>query len=584
MFNFTRKKRKYRRRKKQVKRFFSPFLLFTIIIFAIIIVSQKTAPETEIEYNVVEDQVEQQAEPEDSIIKNIIEQIKEEPVEVEVPADVNIKGKQATFSDFFSSLAWVDSQKTDLYFDRNSTNLTFPTDIRVNQIDARSIFSSFIPTSIASGGGEALITGRNRITRNNEIYLWHLSGSGLDSGLPVEYDWGKTGISNSAEIIQIYSLHNKGVGILGNWLVFLSSSSAEQTLTSINVVFLDKDAQIIGKKKLGDFSNNTQIKCGNQNCLMYDPLEMRFWQFHMGSQDLIPLPTLSNKTMAQSPNQVTFSHLVSRLGVNPPSKEGWMIGMAKDKQISLFKSTWGSSFQVDGVEEVFEKITEYDGVLSLFTKSDGNVFVLWSGYFAQAYEVSPDNSVKDLTGQFGWRISTGKDVKIFERGQFLYIINDNKSVVRFDGNINVGLNDKIGFEYSPSFLEMIFSNNQTNQEAFLISKVPGSGTKVYSLFDYGFDFNDAKQIASTKVNFNVNKINGARFDNLDFSANNSTINYFLSNNGGQTWIKTELGQKTKINTRGSDLRWKVAIIPSQEIDLNEPVYVRSIKLTYWYEK
>ncbi len=78
-----------------------------------------------------------------------------------------------------------------------------------------------------------------------------------------------------------------------------------------------------------------------------------------------------------------------------------------------------------------------------------------------------------------------------------------------------------------------------------------------------------RQVVSKKVNFSVKNIGAAQISGLETGLNQAQIEYFFSNDGGNSWQETDLGQIVKFDSQGNDLQWKIKILPFKEVILKQ---------------
>ena len=228
-----------------------------------------------------------------------------------------------------------------------------------------------------------------------------------------------------------------------------------------------------------------------------------------------------------------------------------------------------------GEKKILEKESKYKGNLNIGQCGE-NVLVVFSSYFSQAFEISPQGEAKDLTKFFGWRVSEWGE-KIYE-GFPCYLKNADGSIIRWDGQEVVEISKFFKLTYQPDFLEMV----KFGKEWYLVCGVPDGGTKVYRFFDNGFYLENPRQAVSKKVNFDVSEIVAAVIKEVDFKGE-AKFGFYLSNNGGKNWQKAEAGKVVYFKNSGNDLRWAVRITPLKKDSLQSP-YLTSIFIRYWYKR
>jgi len=434
------KQKEKRKKKKENFRYFNPVFIILVIIATGFFVYEKTAHEPSVFFpvesgseKVEQEVVEEIVEPEEEITK---EPEKNIPQPTQPKLDNGLL--TATFTDGFSSQAWLDVGQTDLYFDWTGTNLLFPLSMTTQEISTQD------------------------------------------------------------------ALANK----------------------ELTQIFTDKSEE----------------------------------------DDILSLSEIIELVANKNPKQA--------VAIKAQALNTYIIGFAQEKAFEVWK--------YDSAEKKLKlllgKTTEYPGHLALLSRTNGGVFILWASYFTLGYEIDNSGVIKDLTNDFGWRISSNNPVKLYEIDDFVYIINGNGSIVRYNDEINVRIDQEFWFTYQPEFLEMAGNG-------YLMAKVPKGGTKIYQFKDIGFNLQGTRQVVSKKVNFVVKNIGAAQISNLDAGVEDSNTQYFLSNDGGLNWEETTPGEIVIFENQdnANDLRWKIVITPDNEISTKTP-YLSSIHFKYWYRR
>jgi len=249
--------------------------------------------------------------------------------------------------------------------------------------------------------------------------------------------------------------------------------------------------------------------------------------------------------------------------------------MSYQGEVSQENGKWIFRVYQEG-KKILEKESEYEGNLNIGQCGE-NVLVVFSSYYAQAFEITPQGEIIDKTKNFGWRVSE-KGEKIYE-GLPCYLKNTDGSIIRWDGEIPVEISKFFRFNYSPSFLEMV----KVNEKWYLITQVPNGGTKVYNFFDEGFDLTNWRQVVSQKINFEVPEIKAAMIGEVNFGGP-AKFNFYLSNDKGKTWQEANQGSIVYFKEKGNDLRWACRIEPLSSTDSWRSPWLDNIFLRYWYLK
>jgi len=285
------------------------------------------------------------------------------------------------------------------------------------------------------------------------------------------------------------------------------------------------------------------------------------------NDDILSLPRIAELITEKNPKQLTV--------VKTKDEGAYIIGLAQEKAFEV----WEYNLAKEETKLLLGKTAEYHGHLALLARSNG-VFVLWASYFTLGFEIDKTGVTEDLTDSFGWRISYDNPVKLYEIDGFVYILNENGSIIRYNNEISTRIDQEFWFTYQPESLEII--------DGYLIASVPNGGTKIYQFEDRGFNLQGTRQVVSKKVNFAVKNVGAAQISNLDAGAENSNTQYFLSNDGGLNWQETTPGKIVIFadQDNANDLRWKVVITPvlGGETSQRTTPYLSSIHFKYWYRR
>ncbi|MDA2922782.1 hypothetical protein MYX07_05990 [Patescibacteria group bacterium AH-259-L07] len=500
----------------------------------------------------------------------------EAPLAEQAPETIDTQYISATFSDSFSSLAWLDTEETTLYFDWTGTNVLFPPDIAVEEITASPLLDTFVPELVKTTDRTIVFVGHHMLNDQKAVVMWK-----RDNDTWARMDFDTLGISQGHTIISVYSIPT-----LDQWFIF----TQEENTARFHVYTFDAGMTLINDAGLGTIPQGVSLACGVSICLIYYMDTLEFFTLDTASLKLTLAPELQNMVRQKKFDSVVIQStppviLRSEATKDPiqqinKDKERWLIGLSQENAFEIWQyEPFASGRSV--VSLLFSKSLEYPGHLALLPRSDGRVFILWASYFTRGYEMAFDGSVTDVSARFGWRISHNNPVTLDELDQAIYISNGDGTLVRFDGEINTRIDNVFWFNFTPSFLDMVPVQEHTG---YMIAGVKGGGTKMYRFTDYGVDISVTRQAVSKQINFEVNKVGAAQISDLEASLSQANIQYYLSNDGGKTWSLTEPGQRFVFANAGNDLRWKIKIAPKKLADSYKTPYLRSIGLVYWYER
>ncbi|MDD3102476.1 MAG: hypothetical protein PHE59_05020 [Patescibacteria group bacterium] len=589
--------------KKNSKKFrikhFLLFFIFIILVLLAIILLAKNAQAPGFFYN-TEPQPETKSNPEP------VKGTNSEPVEG--AKNSLSEYSSATFSDSFSGQAWLDTTRTNLYFDWTSQNLIFPPVLDTEEVSAGDFLINFIPEKISSEGDFALFVGTHRISQKKQLLIWqikenHWSKFDVSTLLNINpesaerVDFSTLGLSDTASILGLEKITSSS-----NWLLFSQDPSTNTSAVSsvpngsgqannlkidiLKITDSETDhprIELIAEKSwpISSFKD-IQIECGEKNCLIAISEPLTIFKVDTNGS-LTTLENLTKSLKENNPDQVVISKGLSA--------ENWLVVLSKKipRQSASSPSESAPLYQYEINEIKNETLNnkgitftaEYPGRPSLLILKNKNIFLFWGSYFTQAYEITPQNKLIDLSGDFGWRISANKPFHLYQLSHSIYIKNEDRSIIRWGGGTNVRIDPKFWFTFNPDFLKIIpYPQNQDS--GYLIAGVPSGGTKIYQFNDLGFDLSKPRQIVSAKINFSVTEIKAAQITNLQGKIDSAQTEYWLSNDGGKNWEKAEIGKPVIFKTVGNDLRYKIILTPNSNDSYTVPV-LNSIYLWYWYK-
>ena len=537
---------------KYKKKYFIPLLVLVIAGLVFFLIS-KIPLEPEISYEVPE--------------------VPEAPEVSEIPEipEEEAGYYTATFSDSFSGQAWLDTEKTSLYFDWTSTNLLFPPVIETEELLGPDFLDNFIPEKVSASQNLVLFSGIHRLSKKRQILLWD-QGENKWS----KFDFARLGFDEREGPLAVFS---------GRWPHewFIFSRQGPNIQANFLRIINGSPQPIKGPAKSIGSLQEAQIECSFKECLIYIP-EAGFFRF-LPDTGFQKLEILLRRLQEKSPDEIFI--------FKDRDPGTYLLAWSKKKDDFYEFSVWG--IEIMGDEPIIKVILaegqtrgRYPGRPALLRLENGNIFLFWGSYWTQAYEISPTGGLRDLTESFGWRISAAKTFHLYNFPHSIYIKNEDRSVIRWNDETNVRIDPKFWLTFNPSFLEIIpltlTSNVNERDTGYLIAGVPAGGTKIFEFTDSGFDLSQIRQAVSQKVNFSVPAIMAAEISSLQGEAKNAKIECWLSNDAGVNWTKAEVGQKIAFKTRGNDLRWRIRIIPETSCFSYITPYLRSIHLQYWYER
>ncbi len=577
--------------KKFKKRYFLLFFIFIILILLAIILLTKNAQAPGFFYN---------PEPQ--------QETKSSPEPVEGTSPELVEGAEnslsqyytATFTDSFSGQAWLDTVQTNLYFDWTSQNLIFPPVLDTKEVSTGDFLTNFISEKVSSEGNLVLFVGTHRISQKKQLLIWQMTRTNTDRtqtnadmGRWSKFDFSTLGLSDTAQIIDL-----EKIASFSNWLLF----SQDNNNLKINILKITgpetnhPQIESIAEKSwpIASFKD-IQIECGEKNCLIAVSEPLTVFKIDANG-NLTILENLTKSLKEKNPDQVVIAKGLSA--------ENWLVALSKKVPRESVSSPSESAFMYQcEIDEIKGEIlnnknltftAEYPGRPSLVFLKNKNIFLFWGSYFTQAYEITPQNKLIDLSGDFGWRISANKPFHLYQLSHSIYIKNEDRSIVRWGGGTNVKIDPQFWLTFNPDFLKIIPRQNfvsqnlggQANPEnsdsGYLIAGVPSAGTKIYQFNDLGFDLSKTRQAVSVKTNFSVAEIKAAQITNLQGKIDSAQTEYWLSNDGGKNWERAEMDKPTIFTTIGNDLRYKIILTPDSGDSFTTPV-LNSINLQYWYK-
>ncbi|MCH7759193.1 hypothetical protein IID20_02465 [Patescibacteria group bacterium] len=580
--------------KKKAKKYFSPFSVLLVVLLTLLVVYEKTAQEPEVSYELVELEIpikveEIKGSPFFEPFKVEEKPFSEKSLPPPIKETSEMIGNQyliATFSDSFTSTAWLNTDLLTLHLDNIGTNLTFPPQIEINEVVINGRLDNFVSEKVVSNQKEILFLGYHRLTKQRQIFLWRPTELGAESQINPwsEYDFTPIGFDQATLILKIIPpFKNK----TKNWLFF---SQANGNVKINQIDFTVTEAKSVNSQILDiAFAQEIQIVCAAQHCLFYNPSSLQFWEVNIQTQKVKFLSNLSEMMGKKDPEQVVVININGQGDEFPGcgSEDCWAIGWVKNQQFEIAQYTSQELKTGQPIFILLSQSAKYPGRLVLSSLAHEQIFVLWASYYTRAYKIDTKSRVIDLSSKFGWRISKEQGADIYEFSQAIYIKNEDGSIIRFNGEVNTQVGHLFWLKFNSRFSKFIpwqFEPEKGFNGGYVVAGVPDAGTKIYQFIDQGFDLSGIRQVVSKKVNFSVAQVAGAQISGLESDIKQALIEYYLSNDGGKTWQKANLGQMFIFENPGNDLRWKIIIIPFKQALPDQTPYLRSINLTYWYKK
>ncbi len=552
--------------KKKRKKIFWIIIILIIISFAIFKIFKKDIKIVEKEIYINENGEEVVGKIKDK--KGWLDKLNPEQGE-DKPKDIDglYNKPKSTFTDLFSSTARIDEEKTSLRFDWNGKVISFPLKVEFKQFDL-DFFNHFSPKITQTSNDypkSILLIGKNTKEHINQAILWKpellYKDNSKENSLKVQkfekINLKDIGISNINDILKISFYDN-------NYLLFIKNNKG------INIKVLNNKLSLKNEKEIDIDDSNLKISCSKNSCLLYDSGENIVTNLNLKDLKLSKIDSLSEKLQNISPEQVEFSF--------NEVLNSWIIASLKTQQFKLWQ------FKNGEVKTILKQASKYPGTLNLKCFENGKTFLLWASYYSRGYLVDKNLEVNDLSERLGFRASKDFPVLIKENNGLIYLLREDKILLRFDGDV-IQRMDEDFWHYRKAKFSNIFFNKDLKSQGIILTYNDDEGMRVYKFFDQGFDLSAIRTIVSKKFNSSAtSKILGAQIIEVEKKSNNSAFRYFLSNNNGKDWQEVEVGQAIKFKNRGNNLIWKAKIAPYKKANAFKPPYLNTIHLQYWYQR
>jgi len=263
----------------------------------------------------------------------------------------------ATFTDVFSSLAWIDADLTTLRFDKSGMEFVFPPFIKSEEIVLAGIHDSFVPEKAIGDEKGILLLGYDQIDKQKLLFFWQPNLSADRSTDEVEtlnsrdkwlkYDFNEIGFNESEEIIKVQPLSRLDLQEEHNeWLVF-NREPATESIIVYRLAFINNQLSKISEGRrisigVGSDSlllSDVQIICGEKNCLIHglsSSGKNEFWNFNLQTSETTLARDLSDKIEKQKPEQIVIVNLPPADGAKTDNNQpSFIIGWVKDKEFEI---------------------------------------------------------------------------------------------------------------------------------------------------------------------------------------------------------------------------------------------------------
>lgn len=243
--------------------------------------------------------------------------------------------------------------------------------------------------------------------------------------------------------------------------------------------------------------------------------------------------------------------------------------------------------------------SSYAGIVRFgYDPSTGRTLIIYAAYESRVLEVGSTGAViADYSSRFGSRAfagyafgSRGVDPVIFSQDGAWWIFSGAGSIKPKLLKIQNGaVIDYAGTAF-PDVATMLVAAPGPAPHEIYVKDSAGS----YILTDKGFTQTPAQWVSSKLNQWNGNVARGEILSVEDsagaggVSASIPAPRYFLSNDGGATWVSVAPGEQITFSTSGGDFRFKAALSPAgvgasgaSSADLYSTPWVHIVRLEYW---
>jgi len=251
----------------------------------------------------------------------------------------------------------------------------------------------------------------------------------------------------------------------------------------------------------------------------------------------------------------------------------------------IFKYSAGSLSSMTGNQPLFS--SSYPGTIRFgYNPENGKILAVYAAYIGQAKILEISNSEFKIAGNysnfFPQRVMEGMaagevrfDPELFSKNGVWWLGSSAQSpvqkIARIEGGVLSDFGDKISSSLSSLGMisvSSIFAVPGFGEKQIYAVVVAQDATKIFKITDLGFETGNNVVWESSNINqWNKELVSGAVF-RIDADENGGKLNYFLSADGGQSWLPAKQGETVEFKkgilsgSAGNDFRYKIEISPA----------------------
>ncbi|HUX36163.1 MAG TPA: hypothetical protein VMV71_03990 [Candidatus Paceibacterota bacterium] len=496
------------------------------------------------------------------------------PPSAAVPSPSAPTVSKASFTELFSGVGWKDESKSTAYQDLKTTVISLPPAYDLKEVSALSAGLKNETIIAAKGNGREVVL----VAKSGKIMS--LRGAAGDEAISII----QSSLPTEA-LAKAVMINNQ----LKSAVLDYDESSGAWVIAAATVDGGIVAGPIGHTSPISPMGLISSLACANGECLVL--ADSTIYSFPENSPSLLSKINL--------PAGITSKQSVSLGKAGSVLLAGIVEKNGSAYSGEIFKYSAGSfqSLMVNN-QPLFSSI--YPGTIRFgYDSADDKILAVYAAYIGQAYILEISNSefkiAENYSNFFPQRVMEGMsqgetrfDPEIFYENGAWWLGSAAQSpvqkIVRIEGGVANDITDSIGNQSSAVNSQSSIMNNQSPFSAIINNQslftVPGFGNrqvyiiamsegaaKVFRLTDLGFDAGSKVVWESSNLNQWSNDLVSGDVFRIDADENGGALNYFLSADGGQSWLPAKLGETVYFNKdivtgkTGNDFRYKIEISP-----------------------
>ena len=460
---------------------------------------------------------------------------------------------QGLFTELFSGQGWKNRQRSDVYQDPKTSVISLPPDYKWEEVFLSSDGKAEVEGNKLKGEGIVVAKGNGKetvlVNRKGEILALNedekiFKGESLFK----EADRVKSGLfswdSENDKWILIL-LRDKKINIF----TFKVKKSGIIYLLSSEIDY-----------EISDF-NNIGLACMRERCLL--SLENKIWQFSLNN--------LPKDDFSAAKEINPFEYYSGKVNSNVfEAGDYWILGGVFEKDGEYKSEIKRCDFELKNCQKLIDFSSKYKGTLHFgYDEEKEELLSIYAAYIGKAFKTNiSSQKTEDWSRFFPQRVMEGSTsrysikLEIFYQKEAWWI----GSLSRSPGAKLLRIEGGVGIDFTPVLLQGIqrFQLAPGFRENEVYGIIEGADSCwIYKFIDLGFKESRKVSWESLKLNSLDGYITKGRIKKVEGGENRGYILYFLSNNGGEEWIRANLGELIEFDTVGRDFRWRAEFYPSE---------------------